>query len=90
MACMLSCYRTPMKPKALIAKIQASLPDAEVELQDLTGTEDHWKATITSQAFAGKSRIQRHRLVFAALREEMRGPIHALTLVAKTPEEAAN
>ena len=79
-----------MKPEALIAKIQASLPDAVVELQDLTGTEDHWKATITSKAFAGKSRIQRHRLVFAALREEMRGHIHALTLVVQTPEEAAN
>ena len=79
-----------MKPNELIAKIQASLPDALVELQDLTGTEDHWRATITSQAFSGKSRIQRHRLVFAALREEMRGPIHALTLVTQTPDEAAS
>lgn len=79
-----------MKPEVLIAKIQDSLPDAVVELQDLTGTEDHWKATITSRAFEGKSRIQRHRLVFDALREEMRGPIHALTLVVQTPSEAGN
>lgn len=79
-----------MKPNELISKIQASLPDAIVELQDLTGTEDHWRATITSQAFIGKSRIQRHRLVFAALRDEMRGPIHALTLVTQTPDEATS
>lgn len=76
-----------MKPEMIIAKIRESLPDAVVELEDLTGTEDHWKATITSAAFAGKSRIQRHRLVFDALREEMKGPIHALTLVTRPPTD---
>jgi stress-induced morphogen len=68
-------------------KIRAALPDAKVELQDLTGTADHWKATVVSTAFAGKSLIQRHRLVMAALAEELKGPIHALTLEVKTPEE---
>ena len=76
-----------MKPDAIIAKIRAALPDAQVELQDLTGTEDHWKATIVSAAFAGQSMLARHRLVMAALAEEMKGPIHALTLDVKTPEE---
>jgi stress-induced morphogen len=71
----------------IIAKIRAVLPDAEVELQDLTGTADHWKATIVSAGFAGKSMLQRHRLVMAALAEEMKGPIHALTLDVKTPDE---
>ncbi|NVB78786.1 MAG: BolA family transcriptional regulator [Kofleriaceae bacterium] len=77
-----------MKPDDIIAKIRASLPDAVVELQDLTGTADHWKATIVSEHFAGKSMLQRHRLVMAALAEEMKGPIHALTLDVKTPDEA--
>lgn len=77
-----------MKPDDIIAKIRASLPDAVVELQDLTGTADHWKATIVSEQFAGKSMLQRHRLVMAALAEEMKGPIHALTLDVKTPDEA--
>lgn len=77
-----------MKPDDIIAKIRASLPDAVVELQDLTGTADHWKATIVSGQFAGKSMLQRHRLVMAALAEEMKGPIHALTLDVKTPDEA--
>lgn len=77
-----------MKPEAITAKIRESLPDAEVQLKDLTGTEDHWQATIVSSAFTGKSLIARHRLVMAALAEEMKGPIHALTLEVKSPDEA--
>ncbi len=72
----------------IAAKIRAAIPDARVELKDLTGTADHWQATVVSTAFAGKSLIQRHRLVMAALAEELKGPIHALTLDVKTPEEA--
>jgi stress-induced morphogen len=72
----------------IIARIRAVLPDAQIEMQDLTGTSDHWKATIISAGFAGKSMLQRHRLVMAALAEEMKGPIHALTLEVKTPDEA--
>jgi len=76
-----------MKPEAIAEKIRAALPDAVVELKDLTGTEDHWEARIVSANFAGKSLIQRHRMVMAALAEEMKGPIHALTLDVKTPDE---
>jgi stress-induced morphogen len=71
----------------ITVKLRAALPDARVELQDLTGTSDHWKATIVSAAFHGKSLIERHRLVMAALAEEMKGPIHALTLDVKSPDE---
>jgi stress-induced morphogen len=77
-----------VKPDAIVAKIRESLPGAVVELQDLTGTEDHWKASIISEMFAGQSLVQRHRMVMAALAEEMKGPIHALTLDVKTPEES--
>ncbi len=73
----------------IIAKIRAALPDAQVEMQDLTGTSDHWKAVIVSGRFAGKSLIERHRLVNAALAEALKGPIHALTLEVKTPDETA-
>jgi len=76
-----------VKAEDIVAKIRASIPDAQVELQDLTGTADHWKATIVSTAFTGKTLVQRHRLVMAALAEEMKGPIHALTLDVKTPDE---
>jgi len=71
----------------IVARIRAALPDAQVELEDLTGTADHWKAVVVSAAFAGKSLIQRHRMVMGALAEEMKGPIHALTLDALTPDE---
>ncbi|HWO18796.1 MAG TPA: BolA family transcriptional regulator [Kofleriaceae bacterium] len=77
-----------MKPEAITAKIRASIPDARVTLKDLTGTEDHWQAEIVSARFVGMSLVQRHRLVMSALAEEMKGPIHALTLDVKTPEEA--
>ena len=77
-----------MKAEAIVAKIRARIPDARVELKDLTGTEDHWQATVISAVFSGKSLIERHRLVMAALAEEMKGPIHALTLDAKAPGEA--
>ena len=77
-----------MKPEAITERIRAALPDARVELTDLTGTEDHWQATVISSAFVGKSLIERHRLVMTALAAEMKGPIHALTLQVKTPEEA--
>jgi stress-induced morphogen len=77
-----------VKPEDIAARIRASLPDARVELRDLTGTEDHWHATVISAVFTGKSLIERHRLVMGALAEEMRGPIHALTLEVKAPDEA--
>lgn len=76
-----------MKPELIVEKIRLALPDAVVEMKDLTGTEDHWEAKIVSAAFAGKSLIQRHRIVMAALAEEMKGPIHALTMDVKAPDE---
>lgn len=77
-----------MKAEAIVDKIRAAMPDAIVELKDLTGTEDHWEARVISAAFEGKTLMQRHRLVMGALAEEMKGPIHALTLDVKTPGEA--
>ncbi len=79
-----------MKKEAIVAKIRAALPDAQVEMRDLTGTEDHWEATVVSEAFRGKTPIQRHRMVFDALAEEMKGPIHALALKTWTPDQAAS
>ena len=60
--------------------------DAELELVDLTGTQDHYKARIVSSAFAGKSLIEQHQLVYGALGAAMSGAIHALALNTYTPE----
>jgi stress-induced morphogen len=75
-----------VKAEAIAEKIRSVLPDAIVEMKDLTGTEDHWQARIVSSRFAGMPLIQRHRLVMAALAEEMKGPIHALTMDLETPD----
>ena len=59
---------------------------SHIVVTDLTGTKDHWEAVIVSEAFSGKSRIQQHQMVYAALGELMAGPVHALTLKTYTPE----
>jgi stress-induced morphogen len=60
--------------------IKDALPDAEVLIQDLAGDGDHYKATIRSAAFAGKSRVAQHQMVYAALKGRMGGELHALAL----------
>ncbi len=79
-----------MKPEEITAKIRVAMPDADVILKDLTGTQDHWEAVIVSAAFEGKSLIERHRMVNRALAEELKGPIHALTLTLKSRTEAGS
>lgn len=65
--------------------IQAALPDAEIELTDLAGDNDHWKAVIVSRAFVGKNRVQQHQMVYAALKGNMGGVLHALALETRAP-----
>lgn len=76
-----------MTADQIAAKIRLALPDAEVTLEDLTGTSDHWKLRVVSTAFAGVPLMQRHRLVNAALADELKGPIHALTMDVLAPGE---
>jgi stress-induced morphogen len=68
-------------------KIRAALPDARVDVADTTGGGDHWAATVVTAAFHGKSLIERHRMIYAALGDLMRVEIHALALITETPEE---
>jgi stress-induced morphogen len=76
-----------MTPSELKDEIQKAFPDAEVEITDLTGTQDHYQARIVSDAFAGKGRIQQHRMVYAALGDAMKGPVHALALQTYSRED---
>lgn len=73
-------------PNALREKLLRAFPGADIEVKDLTGTKDHYRARIVSSAFAGKSRIEQHRMVYAAVGEDMKGPVHALALETLTPE----
>ena len=67
------------------ALIKAALPDAEVAIEDLAGDGDHYAATVVSEAFKGKSRVQQHQIVYAALRGRMGGELHALALQTSVP-----
>ena len=64
-------------------RIQTAIPDANVEVEDWTGGGDHFRATVVSPAFNGKSRIEQHRMVYAVFGDEIGGPIHALSLTTK-------
>jgi stress-induced morphogen len=67
-------------------RIEAAIPGARAEVEDWTGGGDHFKATVTAQAFAGRNRIEQHRLVYEVFGEELGGPIHALSLSTHVPE----
>jgi stress-induced morphogen len=67
-------------------RIKAALPDAEVEIRDLAGDGDHYAATVTSEAFRGKSRVQQHQLVNAAFGADMGTVLHSLALQTRVPE----
>ncbi len=69
-----------MKASELEAFIKEAFPDADVELKDLAGDDNHWAATIRSSAFTGMSRVAQHQLVYAALKGNMGGVLHALQL----------
>jgi len=74
-----------MPANEIEALIKAALPDAQVTIEDLAGDGDHYAATVISAAFAGKSRVQQHQMVYAALRGRMGGELHALALQTSAP-----
>ena len=65
--------------------IKEALPDAEIVIEDLRGDGDHYAARIISRAFKGKTRIQQHQIVYAALKGKMGGQLHALALTTEAP-----
>jgi stress-induced morphogen len=69
-----------MKADDIAAMIKEALPDAEVEIRDLAGDGDHYAATVTSAAFKGLPKVKQHQLVYAALKGNMGGVLHALAL----------
>lgn len=69
-----------MTADALEALLRESFSDADIEIIDLAGDGDHYRAIIRSAAFAGKSRVAQHQMVYAALKGRMGGELHALAL----------
>ena len=69
-----------MAAEDIARMIKESFPDAEVRIEDLTGDGNHYAATVISEAFRGKSRVQQHQMVYGALGGRMGGVLHALKL----------
>jgi len=72
-------------PESIKSGIESGLACERVEV---IGDGQHFQAVIVSRAFEGKSRVQRHQLVYKALGERMREEIHALSMQTLTPEES--
>jgi stress-induced morphogen len=75
----------PMQANDIERLIKARIPDAEVTIRDLAGDGDHYSATVVSETFRGKSRVQQHQIVYEALKTEMGGKLHALALQTSVP-----
>jgi stress-induced morphogen len=73
----------PMQANDIETMIKAALPDAEVEIKDLAGDGDHYSAHVVSAAFKGKPRVAQHQMVYAALKGNMGGVLHALALTTE-------
>ena len=79
-----------MNVKELEALIKEAFPDATVEIQDLAGDENHYSATVISSQFAGKSKIEQHKMVYSSLKGKMGNQLHALALKTKEKNGSTN
>lgn len=77
----------PFEPQQVKKLVEDFIPDSKVDVEDLTGTRDHYRVIVVSPGFTGKMLIERHQMVNEALKEPLKGPIHALTIEAYTPEQ---
>ena len=74
-----------MAAEDIARMIKESFPDAEIRVEDLAGDGNHYAATVISEAFRGKSRVEQHQMVYDALKGNMGGVLHALALKTATP-----
>jgi stress-induced morphogen len=74
-----------MSVETLRQHLVEAFPDAEIAIDDLAGDGDHYRARIVSSTFAGMPRVRQHQLVYAALKGQMGGELHALALETAAP-----
>tara|TARA_B100001123_G_C15082001_1_gene936061 strand:- start:19 stop:249 length:231 start_codon:yes stop_codon:yes gene_type:complete len=72
-----------IKSDELISLIKEAFPDANITIDDLAGDNNHYSATIISNAFKGKNRIEQHKMVYKALKGKMGNELHALVINTK-------
>ena len=70
----------PLKIEEIKILIKEAFPDAEINIQDLAGDNNHYSATIKSKIFNGKNKIEQHKMVYRALKGKMGNELHALSL----------
>ena len=73
-----------LKPEEVKSMVENAIPKSQVFVEDLTGTRDHYKVIVVSPDFEGKILLERHQMVNEALKEPLKGPIHALAIEAYT------
>ena len=72
-----------MNLKEIETLIKEALPDAKVEIQDLAGDGNHYSATVISEKFLGKNKIEQHKMVYNSLKGKMGNELHALAIKTK-------
>jgi len=75
-----------MSASEIEKRIKAAIPDAVVQLRDLAGDNDHWAATIISEQFRGKSRVEQHKMVNAAFGDDLGTTLHSLAIQTVVPD----
>lgn len=75
----------PMTPAQIESDLREAFPDAQIEIEDLAGDGDHYRARIVSGAFAGLPRVRQHQLVYQAMKGKVGGELHALALETSAP-----
>ena len=69
-----------IKLEEIKSLIKEAIPDAQIDIKDLAGDDNHYSATIRSSKFSGKSKIEQHKLVYKALKGKMGNELHALAI----------
>ena len=76
-----------ISPQQVEEMIKVRLPDAQVQVQDLKGSGDHYQVIVVSTQFVGKGLVQQHQLVYQALNQAMSSEaIHALAIKTSIPQ----
>jgi stress-induced morphogen len=72
-----------IKQEEIRKLLKEGFPDADIEINDLAGDDNHYAAKIKSSKFKGKTRVQQHQMVYASLKGKMGNELHALTLTTE-------
>ena len=79
--------RQVMDPEQLKTLIEAGIPDSQVSVRDLTGTRDHFRVEVIAAAFADKSLVEQHQMVYRAVGQVLTNAVHALSVLTSVPGE---